>query len=272
MLLHNNTVDRSKAQECKLDTVLEQVRDHAADQDAWDMADECEYSHNIHTDMADECEYSHNIHTDMADECEYSHNIHTDMADECEYSHNIHTDMADECEYSHNIHTDMADECEYSHNIHTDMTDECKYSHNIHTDMADECEYSHNIHTDMADECEYSHNIHTDMADECEYSHNIHTEQVQVSAYRAVDLGFDSCLHCAFFQIESDRWLKNGAPVATLPGAWRYRVSAGTGWPSSILWLGEIESLIRNFCLSVAACKIVRTDPSLRYASMLLRH
>ena len=22
-----------------------------------------------------------------------------------------------------------------------------------------------------------------------------------------------------------------GTPVATLPGAWRYRVSAGTGWP-----------------------------------------
>ena len=25
---------------------------------------------------------------------------------------------------------------------------------------------------------------------------------------------------------------KIGTPVATLPGAWRYRVSAGTGWPS----------------------------------------
>ena len=25
--------------------------------------------------------------------------------------------------------------------------------------------------------------------------------------------------------------LKIGTPVATLPGAWRYRVSAGTGWP-----------------------------------------
>ena len=24
---------------------------------------------------------------------------------------------------------------------------------------------------------------------------------------------------------------KIGTPVATLPGAWRYRVSAGTGWP-----------------------------------------
>ena len=24
--------------------------------------------------------------------------------------------------------------------------------------------------------------------------------------------------------------LKSGTPVATLPGAWRYRVGAGTGW------------------------------------------
>ena len=34
---------------------------------------------------------------------------------------------------------------------------------------------------------------------------------------------------------------KIGTPVATLPGAWRYRVSAGTGRPGvSILWLGEV--------------------------------
>ena len=36
--------------------------------------------------------------------------------------------------------------------------------------------------------------------------------------------------------------------VATLPGAWRYRVSPGIGWPiPSILSLGETESLICNF-------------------------
>ena len=30
--------------------------------------------------------------------------------------------------------------------------------------------------------------------------------------------------------------------MATLPGAWRYSVSAGTGWPGvSILWLGEMK-------------------------------
>ena len=51
---------------------------------------------------------------------------------------------------------------------------------------------------------------------------------------------------------------KIGTPVATLPGAWRYRVSTGTGRPGvSILWLGEVERLICNFYLSVAARKIV---------------
>ena len=64
---------------------------------------------------------------------------------------------------------------------------------------------------------------------------------------------------------------KIGIPVATLPGAWRYRVSAGTGRPGvSILWLGEMESLDCNFSLSVAARKIVWVDPSLRYTSILL--
>ena len=65
--------------------------------------------------------------------------------------------------------------------------------------------------------------------------------------------------------------LKIGTPVATLPGAWRYRVSAGTGRPGvSILWLGEMESLICSFYLSVAARQIVCADPSLRYTRMLL--
>ena len=56
--------------------------------------------------------------------------------------------------------------------------------------------------------------------------------------------------------------LKIGTPVATLPGDWHYRVSAGTGQPSvSILWLGEVESLICNFYRSVAARKIVQIRP-----------
>ena len=50
--------------------------------------------------------------------------------------------------------------------------------------------------------------------------------------------------------------LKIGTPVATQPGTWHCRVSVGTGWPGvSMLWLGEIESLVCNFCLSVAAHK-----------------
>ena len=65
--------------------------------------------------------------------------------------------------------------------------------------------------------------------------------------------------------------LKIGTPLATLPGTWRYRVGTGTGQPGvSILWLGEVEHLICNFYLSVAARKIVWADPSLRYTSMLL--
>ena len=65
--------------------------------------------------------------------------------------------------------------------------------------------------------------------------------------------------------------LKIGTPVVTLPGAWRFRVSTGTGRPGvSILWLGEVERLICNFYLSVAARTIVWADPSLRYTSLLL--
>ena len=64
--------------------------------------------------------------------------------------------------------------------------------------------------------------------------------------------------------------LNIGTPVATLPYAWCNRVSAGTGWPGvSILWLGEMESLV-NFYLSVAARKIVGADLSLRYTCMFL--
>ena len=65
--------------------------------------------------------------------------------------------------------------------------------------------------------------------------------------------------------------LKIGTPVAILPGTWRYRVSTGTGWPGvSILWLGEVERLICNFYIRVAARKIVWAGPSLRYISLLL--
>ena len=93
----------------------------------------------------------------------------------------------------------------------------------------------------------------------------------KASASRAEDPGFESCLCRDFFGSSHTSDLKIGTPVATLPGAWCYRVSAGTGQPSvSILWLGEMESLVCNFYLSVAARKIVWADPSLRYTHMLL--
>ena len=56
---------------------------------------------------------------------------------------------------------------------------------------------------------------------------------VKASASRAEDLGFESRLpQCRIFSGSSHTSdLKTGTPVATPPGAWRYRVSAGTGRP-----------------------------------------
>ena len=82
---------------------------------------------------------------------------------------------------------------------------------------------------------------------------------VKASASREADPGFDSSLRhgdCSGSIHTSD--LQIGTVVATQPGAWRYWVSAGTGWPGvSILWLGEVESLICNFYLSVAPRTLV---------------
>ena len=94
-------------------------------------------------------------------------------------------------------------------------------------------------------------------------------EKVKASASRAAAPGFK-------FRLRRDlsRWihtsdLEIGSLVTALPGVLWFRVSAGTGWPGdSILWLGEIESLICNFCLSVAECTIVWADPSQRCTSM----
>ena len=92
-----------------------------------------------------------------------------------------------------------------------------------------------------------------------------------LSALRAKDPGFESRLRRDFCGSSYTSDLKTGTPVATLPGAWRCRISDGTGWPGvSILWLGEVESLICNFYLSVAARTIVWAELSLRYTSMLL--
>ena len=84
--------------------------------------------------------------------------------------------------------------------------------------------------------------------------------------------GFGPCfLQGAFWGLRHITHLHVGTPVDTLAHAWRYRVSTETSWPGvSILWLGEIASLVCYFCLSVAACTCVWADPSLRYTSMLL--
>ena len=71
--------------------------------------------------------------------------------------------------------------------------------------------------------------------------------------------GFNSrFLRRAFSRSSYTRDLQISTPVATLPGAWRYKIRAGTGWPGvSNTMTGKIKSLICNFCLSVAAREIV---------------
>ena len=54
---------------------------------------------------------------------------------------------------------------------------------------------------------------------------------VKACASRAEDPGFESRLCREFPGSSHTSGLKIGTPVSALPGAWRYRVSAGTGWP-----------------------------------------
>ena len=54
---------------------------------------------------------------------------------------------------------------------------------------------------------------------------------VKASASRAEDPGFESRLRWDFSGSSHTGDFKIDTPVATLPGAWRYRVSAGTGRP-----------------------------------------
>ena len=54
---------------------------------------------------------------------------------------------------------------------------------------------------------------------------------VKASASGAEDPGFESRLRRDFSGSSHTSDLKIGTPVTTLPGAWHYRVSAGTGWP-----------------------------------------
>ena len=58
---------------------------------------------------------------------------------------------------------------------------------------------------------------------------------VEVSASRAEDPGFDSCLRRGDYSGSSHTSdLQIGTSVTTLPDAWRSTVSAGTGWPVSV--------------------------------------
>ena len=54
---------------------------------------------------------------------------------------------------------------------------------------------------------------------------------VKAAASVAEDPGFESRLRRYFSGSSYTSDLKIGSPVATLPGAWHYRVSAVTGWP-----------------------------------------
>ena len=54
---------------------------------------------------------------------------------------------------------------------------------------------------------------------------------VKVSASGAEDPGFEFRLRRDFSGSSHTSDLKTGTPVATLPGAWRYRVIARTGRP-----------------------------------------
>ena len=54
---------------------------------------------------------------------------------------------------------------------------------------------------------------------------------VKASASGAEDPGFESRLRRDFSGSSHTSDFKIGTPVTTLPGAWHYRVSAGTGRP-----------------------------------------
>ena len=54
---------------------------------------------------------------------------------------------------------------------------------------------------------------------------------VKASALRTEDPGFESRLRRDFSGSSHTSDLKISTPVEALPGAWRYRVSAETGWP-----------------------------------------
>ena len=60
---------------------------------------------------------------------------------------------------------------------------------------------------------------------------------VKASSLRAADPGFECHLHRDYSGLSHTGDLKFGTPVAALPGAWCYWVSAGTGWTSVRIWV-----------------------------------
>ena len=69
------------------------------------------------------------------------------------------------------------------------------------------------------------------LTDRQTHRHHLVGLEVKASASGTEDPGFESRLRRDFSGSSHTSDLKIGTPVATLPGAWRFRVSAGTGRP-----------------------------------------
>ena len=78
-------------------------------------------------------------------------------------------------------------------------------------------------------------------------------------------------LECQFLSHWYDSTPKKiPAPAGFEPGTFRSRGGRLNHQANEAVWLGEVESSIYNFYLSVAARKTVWADPFLQYTSMLL--
>ena len=80
---------------------------------------------------------------------------------------------------------------------------------------------------DECDDTQFLYGSHTMLL----LAHRLGGLVVKASTWRAEDPGFKSHLRWDFSGLSHSSDLKIGTPVATLPGTWHYRVSAGTGWP-----------------------------------------
>ena len=90
---------------------------------------------------------------------------------------------------------------------------------------------------------------------------------VKVSTSRVEDLGFQSRLRWDFSGSSHTGDFKIGTPVATLPGTWRYRVSAETGWPGvSTLtgWDVNFDLQLLSRCGSMYNC-LSRSVPEIHW-------